>query len=161
MGVPCREMVGISKTAEKLFMHRKLIFVATMIFILCLFFTSACGSARKGNLQADGYIDIKAVTSPLHLKEGDRFFFTYNKWASVGLGAVYEIEDETVVNLIDDITWYRNPAKMMIPGITGADEGSGCFVFRALKKGETMLAIWEDFRGDKGKELKSIIIVVE
>jgi hypothetical protein len=146
---------------ENFVMHRNLTCITAIIVILFLFFTGACGSARRGDPQAAGYIDIEAVTSPLHLKEGDSFFITYHRHASVGLGAVYEMEDETIVNLIDDITWYRNPAKMMIPGITGADEGSGCFVFRALKKGETKLTIWEDFRGEKRKELKSLTIVVE
>ena len=156
MGVPCREMVGISEM-EMLLVDRKPICITTIIFILSLFFSSACGSARKGDLQVAGYIDIEAVTWPHHLKEGDRFFITYKKWGSVGLGAVYGIEDPTVVSFVEDITWHKKPLRVM----PGSDEGSGCFIFRALKKGETRLTIWEDFRGGKGKELKSITIVVE
>jgi hypothetical protein len=151
------EMEGISKTMEKLLVDRKPICITTIIFILSLFFTSACGPPRRGDLQAGGYIDIERVTSPHHLKEGDRFFITYKKWGSVGLGAVYEIEDPTVVSFVEDITWHKNPLRVM----PGSDEGSGCFIFRALKKGETKLVIWEDFRGEKNKELKSITIVVE
>jgi len=75
----------------------------------------------------------------------------------VSLGAVYEIEDPTVVSFVEDITWYKNPLRIM----PGSDEGSGCFIFRALKKGETTLTIWEEFRGEKSKALKSITIVVE
>jgi len=124
----------------------------------------------KKELELRGYINIKDSISPLKLKQGDRFFVIYDKHGSVGVGAVYEIEDETVVNLIDDITWYRDPVKMKIPGMTGADSGSGCFIFRALKKGETKLTIWKTYRGEKsdfppgtGQDplLKSIIIVVE
>jgi hypothetical protein len=156
MGVPCREMVGISKM-EKLLVDRKPICITTVIFILSLFFTGACDSTRKGDLQVAGYIDIEPVASPHHLKEGDRFFIVYKKWDSVGVGAAYEIEDPTVISFLEDITWYNNPLRVM----PGSDESSGCIIFRALKKGETRLTIWEDFRGEKGKELKSITIVVE
>jgi hypothetical protein len=143
-------------TMEKLLVDRKVFFITTIIF--SLFFTSTCGSERRGDLQAAGYIDIEALTSPHHFKEGDRFFIVYEKWRSVGLGAVYEIEDPTVVSFLEDITWYKNPLRIMMPG---SDEGSGYFIFRVLKKGETTLTVWEDFRGEKGKELKSITIVVE
>jgi hypothetical protein len=114
----------------------------------------------REELPAAGYIDIHAAQSPLHLKEGDRFFYTYPKWSSVGLGAKYFIEDKAVVEFVGNIVNYDHPIRMMI-GMTGTDEGSGTFIFKALKKGKTKLTIRKDFRGREKEELKSLEIIVE
>lgn len=114
----------------------------------------------RGELLAAGYIDIHEAQSPLNLKEGDRFFYTYPKWSSVGIGAKYFIEDKAVVKFVGNIVHYDHPIRMMT-GMTGADEGSGTFIFKAVRKGRTKLTIRKDFRGEDKEELKSVEILVE
>lgn len=107
-----------------------------------------------------GYIDIETAQSVLHLKEGQRFFYTYPKWGSVGIGAKYEIEDRTVIEFVGDVLSYDYPQRIKA-GMTGADEGTGTFIFKAVKKGKSKLTIQKDFRGEKGEELKSLELLVE
>lgn len=116
------------------------------------------GSRKE--LLALGYIDIQAAQSPLHLKEGERFFYVYPKWGSVGIGAKYEIEDRTVIEFVGDVLSYDHPQRIKA-GMTGADEGTGIFIFKAVKKGRAKLTIRKDFRGEKGEQLKSLEILVE
>jgi hypothetical protein len=107
-----------------------------------------------------GYIDLDTAQSSLNLKVGDRLFFTYPKWASVGIGAKYFIKGQTVVGFLGNIVSYDHTIRVMT-GMTGADEGSGTFVFKAVRKGRTKLTIRRDFRGEDTGELNSVEVLVE
>lgn len=109
-------------------------------------------------LLACGYLDINTARSRLTLNPGDGFFYTYPRWGSVGWGARFEIEDSTVVEFAGELDSYARPLEMMMPG---ADKGTGTFIFRALKRGETKVTVWRDFRGEYKGELKSVEVMVE
>ena len=78
----------------------------------------------------------------------------------MGIEAKYFIEGQTAVEFLGNIVNYDHPIRMM-SGMSGADEGSGTFIFKAVKKGRTKLTIRKDFRGKDKEELKSVEILVE
>ena len=96
-------------------------------------------------------INLNTANSTIILKMGDKCYFTFTKWSSVGYEAEYTIEDEKIIQLVEKKTDYLHSFKMML-GMSGSDEAKGMFIFQAKRKGKTHLILREMFRGEVRSE---------
>jgi hypothetical protein len=96
-------------------------------------------------------INLNTVNSRVFLKMGDKCYFTFTKWSSVGYDAEYTIENEKIIQLVEKKTDYLHSFKMML-GMSGSDEAKSMFIFQAKCKGKTHLILREMFRGEVRSE---------
>jgi hypothetical protein len=108
---------------------------------------------------SENMTSLNTVKSKVSLKVGEKCFFTFKKWSSVGYEAEYTIGDETIIQAMDKKIDYLHPVKMM-SGMPGSDEAKGMFIFQAKRTGKTHLILREVYRGEVRSE-KTINVTVK
>lgn len=73
--------------------------------------------------------------------------YAFRKHESVGFDAQYQIADPDILLCVKEQCQYEHPEKMKA-GWSGGDNARACFVFRALKPGQTSVMIQHLFRGE-------------
>jgi hypothetical protein len=107
----------------------------------------------------ENMISLNKVGSTVSLRVGEKCYFTFKKWSSVGFEVEYVIEDKTIIQVVEEKINYLHPEKMK-SGMTGGDEGKGILIFQAQRAGKTHLMLRELFRGEVRSE-KTIKVYVK
>jgi hypothetical protein len=132
------------------FMKRKII-----IWIFAIFVLFSCKTLIKdGNTMKD-ITDL----SEAKLKTGDEVSYSYTRYESVGYDAEFEVSDPSVLMHLKTDVNYHNPLRMKM-GMSGADDATGTFIFKAMNSGTADLIVKHMFRG-KVEEEKKIRVIVE
>jgi len=104
-------------------------------------------------------INLNTSEPSVSLKVGEKCYFTFEKWSSVGFKAEYTIGDETIIQAVEKKINYVHPLKV-ISGMPGSDEAKGMFIFQAQRAGKTYLILHKVFRGEVRSE-KTINVSVK
>lgn len=91
-------------------------------------------------------LNLKGQTH-VQLQAGQKAYYPYRKHVSVGFDAECDIQDASVLTLLEVQTQYHTPDKLNEPGWTGGDNASSQFVFQAQLPGTTELRVRHMFRG--------------
>jgi hypothetical protein len=98
--------------------------------------------------------------SVLTFSVGDRFYYQFHRHGSVGEDAQFTIGDSSIVAHEKTETEYLYPENLKKPGWTGGDAERGMWFFKALRTGQTTLAIEELFRFEIESRCTINILVV-
>ncbi|KIG19272.1 hypothetical protein DB30_03828 [Enhygromyxa salina] len=110
--------------------------------------------------QASSAITLGDLQTEITAPVGAELYYAYPDHASVGYGAVFEVEDPQIIqHLRTDVAFEQSKADRA--GKTGADKATGTFVFKAVAPGTTGLRITRKFRGETEYEAAFTITVVE
>lgn len=85
--------------------------------------------------------------SSIEILKNEIFYYETTVHASVGIEVEYEIENTKIVQFHHEDISYKHK-KDMEKGLSGADEATKTFAFKAKSRGTTIITIKELFRGD-------------
>jgi hypothetical protein len=122
-------------------MKKGFVFLAAALLI-CAVLGVVWAGGKPDQVQLDRMSRGEVVT----VTKGARLAYSYRLWASVGFGADYVISNLHVLKMVYDKASYLHGDRMK-PGMTGGDEASAQYVFKAVDAGSTLLTVRELYRG--------------
>ncbi len=122
-----------------------------IILLICLLILSniVFALAQTRNLEKfepeEDMVFLEKLNGKVNLKIGQKAYFQFSIYGSVGISGVWDIDDETIFKKVDEHLAYE---KVHIEGRTGDDRATGTIVLEALKAGKINFIFKEMFRGE-------------
>ena len=115
-----------------------------LIFTFLLFSLTHCTFSQNKKFKPKrGMERLSVLKGKAELKVGQKAYYQTTVHGSVGVAARVNVDNSTILKLVDTHFAYKNAQKAKM---SGGDKGTKTFIFEALKSGSTTIIVKDVFR---------------